>query len=55
MSAQNTVSFARPEPQTPAESPKKQALAEIVRRAGADARAEPEAYLRETRVPGGGE
>lgn len=55
MSAQNTVAFARPEPQTPAPSPKKQALAEIVARAAADARTAPEAYLRETRVPGGGE
>ena len=48
------LAFARPE-QTPAPSPKKQALAEIVRRLAADARTAPERYLRETRVPGGGE
>jgi len=53
---QSTLAFARPDQSpTPAPSPKRQALAEIVRRAAADARAEPERYLRETRVPGGGE
>lgn len=47
-----TLAFARP---APAPEPKKQALAEIVRRAASDARTDPERYLRDTRVPGGGE
>lgn len=51
---QSPLAFARPE-QTPAPSPKKQALAEIVRKVAAEARTAPERYLKDTRVPGGGE
>lgn len=54
MSAAQTVAFNRPRPE-PTRSPKTEALAEIVRRAAEDARTAPESYLRETRVPGGGE